>query len=527
MSFIATYQAKKNLIAQKLNEKGVEASGSEGLSSLVDKINDIGETVGEYSKTVTLTWSDSGYENGRPESVQVFLIRNNEKVGVAELSSSNQWRYTFTELPYNTGYTVQGGYTEGYTVTNSNLNTTYTLNTGHLRLNVSVSGAPEGSDISSLSVIVDGPDISMRRTLTYNQIVSGQYDLGQVIPGAYIAYTNNADALVEGYNIDSTSCVADAVYLNSGATSSLSISIVYSEPEEVEPNENPRANVGQLSFEVLGPDSSMPATVTYANFTNGCYDFDDLTPGSYAVVQRNPMNLIDGYYLTSNSVICMYLTVPDNGTATSRLSSWYAPLLSAEPENEDIDIPVTITWNDNNNADLNRPSSVTVNLYADGVLIDSHACTNANNWSHTFNYPRYMEDGIHEINYSINVDHTSLYTTSISGFNITQTYTPETISKTVRIVWSDSNNAQNLRPSDVYCTLSNGTNTIAQILLNEGNGWTATMNSLPTMYNGSTVTYSFSFQSVMGYGLDVAINGNITTGTYTTVEVPRPPKTPK
>lgn len=528
MSFISTYQAKKNLIAQKLNEKGVEASGSEGLSSLIEKINDISETVGEYSKTVTLTWNDNNNARMRPDSVQVFLIRNNEKVGVAELKPSNQWSYTFTGLSYNTGYSVQGGYAECYTITNNNLNTTYTLNTGHLRLNTVISGAPKGADLSDLSIYVDGADPSMPLTLRYGQIVNGQYDLGQLLPGAYVVCTNNADSLVEGYVINNTSCVADAIYLNSGATSNLSINIIYNAPEEVEYPENPTENIGQLSFEVLGPDAIMPATITYAEFRNGTYVLDNLTPGTYAVIERNPMNLIDGYFLTSDSVICGVIIVQANGSSTMSLSSQYSRL-PLPAEEEFIDIPISITWNDNNNADLNRPESVIVRLYANDVEVDSCVIDDNADWSWTFIEESVYDEIGSKINYTINVDTITAYVSSINNFSITNIYQPELTSVSVSVLWSDSNNRNNLRPPEVACQLSNGSTIMYTAILNENNGWTQTVDNLSTIYNGSQATYSWTFQEITSYTLsNVTTNNNSTTATYSIITTPsKPPKKSK
>lgn len=51
--------------------------------------------------------------------------------------------------------------------------------------------------------------------------------------------------------------------------------------------------------------------------------------------------------------------------------------------NEKRDIPVVKIWKDEN-AKENRPESVKVNLYADGVLVDTIELTEENNWSYIF-----------------------------------------------------------------------------------------------------------------------------------------------
>ena len=73
-------------------------------------------------------------------------------------------------------------------------------------------------------------------------------------------------------------------------------------------------------------------------------------------------------------------------------------------EEEFVDIPVTITWSDNNDSDGNRPSDVTIRLYADGIEVDSYVCSSAESWSYTFTEkPRYTENG-EEITYTVNYE---------------------------------------------------------------------------------------------------------------------------
>ena len=54
MSLISTYQSRKTLLAQKLTDKGVTASGSEGLTTLINKIDDIPDGL----KDGIIIWSD-------------------------------------------------------------------------------------------------------------------------------------------------------------------------------------------------------------------------------------------------------------------------------------------------------------------------------------------------------------------------------------------------------------------------------------------------------------------------------------
>lgn len=73
------------------------------------------------------------------------------------------------------------------------------------------------------------------------------------------------------------------------------------------------------------------------------------------------------------------ITYDDDSTDT-------IPIL-ADIRNVDGVKKVVIIWNDSNNTDNKRPSSVTVRLYRDGVEIDSYAFSDDNNWQKKVTVP--------------------------------------------------------------------------------------------------------------------------------------------
>jgi hypothetical protein len=174
-----------------------------------------------------------------------------------------------------------------------------------------------------------------------------------------------------------------------------------------------------------------------------------------------------------------------------------------------VDIPVTsILWNDNYDADGNRPASVTVRLYADGVKVDSHVLTAAEDWQFTFaGKPRYQEDGTTEIAYTVGEDTVAMYAAIVNGYTIVNDYRPELTSVSVSKVWNDDNDRECKRPSSIWMKLSNG----LIVNLDNANGWTATISDLPAVLNGQPVQYTWSEQSVLGYELEsVTQQGNLT-----------------
>ena len=261
------------------------------------------------------------------------------------------------------------------------------------------------------------------------------------------------------------------------------------------------ADLGALIFWIDGPDERMPMTISYSEFTGGQFELDDLAPGTYTVTELNADTLVEDYTLQTDSITSMTVVVEEDGTATASLFNHYAPSEEEEPEEEPeeeeetVDIPVTKIWEDNNNEDGNRPESISVTLYANGAAVDSATLSAGTGWAHTFEgLPKNDADG-NEIAYSVNEAPVPMYTTSVSGTTITNTYQREVTSVSVQKIWDDDNNAAGKRPSSIAVTLSNG-----QIfILSEGNGWSATASDLPVVVNGQPVTYSWTEQSVIGY----------------------------
>ena len=510
--------------------------------ALANRSYDNGITTWTYNPVSKMTvdpafiikWEDDHNAKGiRPESVQFMLYADGQPFDkLKNGNASVKW----TGLPQNKEYTVKPVKDpDGYTSSVSGDTVTFTLKTVNVTINATIAGAPEDADLSGLLLAVDGPDPTIRNTLTWADVAGG-YQLKNVLPGAYLVRDLNADTLVEGYVMDKdNSRVCDAAYIKEGS-GTLNWKYTYKEPTPYEEEEgydkeefenyDPTANEKNLSFQILGPDYDN--TITYADFNDDesgkkTYELTDLQPGSYTVVERNAEKLVKYYVLTSDSVTAFALTVTPGGSATAVLKNIYTPAPTPEPDAEFVDIPVTKTWNDSNHNDHNRPESITVRLYADGVEVDSHPLTAAENWRFTFTEkPRYKEDNKTEIVYSVNEDAVPMYATEINGYNLVNNYLPEMTSMTVVKVWDDKNNALNHRPESIIMSLwiKDGAK-VTSVTLNSENSWTATVNDLPTVVNGVKAEYVWKEQQVLGYELLKAEeNGNTWTFTNSSTENP-------
>ena len=302
------------------------------------------------------------------------------------------------------------------------------------------------------------------------------------------------------------------------------------------------ADLEKLVIHIEGPNA-YATDVPYGEFTDGKLTLEGLEPGTYTVTEREPENLFQGYtFVADESTVTFSMEVRADETSGGRLRNVYehqveeTPVPSESPtpepsdtpsptptpenmEDEKITVPVTKIWNDNGNRDGNRPGSVTVHLLADGNRVGQAILSNANGWSWQFtDMPKYANGK--EIVYTVSEDAVNMYTASYSGTTVTNTYTPVTTSATVSKIWVDNNNEAGMRPTSLYCTLSNG----MHVELNAGNNWTATIEGLPAVVNGSPVSYTWSEQEVLGYEqTDAVTSGNSTVFTNT-VKTKNPPR---
>ena len=171
---------------------------------------------------------------------------------------------------------------------------------------------------------------------------------------------------------------------------------------------------------------------------------------------------------------------------------------------EVVSVPITKTWNDDNNRDGKRPDSITVNLFADGTKIKSQKITAADNWKYEFkNLPKYANGK--EIVYKVTEDEVTGYTTSVSGdmekgFTITNRYTPETVQVAGSKNWNDSSNAEGLRPESITIRLYANGSEIGHKTVTEKDGWSWNWTGLNRYdTDHKEISYTISEDAVDGY----------------------------
>ncbi|MFR1802934.1 MAG: Cna B-type domain-containing protein [Faecalispora jeddahensis] len=83
------------------------------------------------------------------------------------------------------------------------------------------------------------------------------------------------------------------------------------------------------------------------------------------------------------------------------------------------------TWQHGDNPADKQPSSIIVEIYADGQLAAQRQVTARDGWKYAFEMPRYAGDG-HEIVYTVDEVEIPGYTAEINGYDIVNAYTGAT-----------------------------------------------------------------------------------------------------
>ena len=169
-----------------------------------------------------------------------------------------------------------------------------------------------------------------------------------------------------------------------------------------------------------------------------------------------------------------------------------------------IDISVIKKWDDADNKDGVRPTSIKVQLYEDGVVKgNSIELNKSNNWKYTWSKllagktyeVRELNNNNLKIGDNGKLDENYVATYNITGniTTITNKHIPEVISKTVTKIWEDNDNQDGVRPNSVTVTLFKKVDITKQkiesIELNKQNNWKYTWNNLPKYENGKEITY--------------------------------------
>ncbi|MGF3113733.1 Cna B-type domain-containing protein, partial [Facklamia sp. P9177] len=177
-------------------------------------------------------------------------------------------------------------------------------------------------------------------------------------------------------------------------------------------------------------------------FNHGNYRIKIGTPEGYILTEPNLEDAEGSTILDANDGLTDVFTLNRENTIAKRNAGYYsdyAPIQGVK------------TWDDSDDQNGKRPESITINLLADGVKVDSKIVTAADNWKYRFTGKPIEKDG-KKIEYTITEDKVEGYETVIDGFNITNKYV-EVVTIEGKKTWDDSNNQDGIRPAEITVNL--------------------------------------------------------------------------
>ncbi|MBQ8080936.1 MAG: Cna B-type domain-containing protein, partial [Clostridia bacterium] len=120
-------------------------------------------------------------------------------------------------------------------------------------------------------------------------------------------------------------------------------------------------------------------------------------------------------------------------TDTVTVINTYGPYIS------NIDVEGVKTWADANDQDGLRPASITVNLLANGEIVDTQTVTGeGDEWRFIFRDVPAEQNG-QEITYTVSEEAVTGYSAAYDGMNMTNTHVPETLDIAGTKTWADAN----------------------------------------------------------------------------------------
>ena len=217
--------------------------------------------------------------------------------------------------------------------------------------------------------------------------------------------------------------------------------------------------------------------------------------------------LKDNYIITETKAPTGY-AIADPVTAEADNST-----VTVTDKKATVEVTGTKTWDDNNDQDGKRPDSITVNLLANGTVVDTKTVTADDNWTYTFSdLDQYDADG-NEIAYTVSEEMVDGYTTVVDGYNITNTHTPETTEVSGTKTWADNDDQDGKRPDSITVNLlANGTVVDTKTVTADSN-WSYVFTDLPKYANGNEITYTVTEDAVADY--TTTYDGYNITNSYT------------
>ncbi len=471
---------------------------------------------GETELIVEKKWvdSDNKYET-RPESITVTVTssdKEDENSPYTLTLKGNSWSAALSGLPlYDKNgeeitYTVEEVSVSGYTTNMGELvengDGTYSVEITNTLETVDVEGTKTWEDDENadgnrpesitINLLADGEKISDSMTVKPDEngdwswsftdvpkyqsdgITEVKYTFTEKPVTAYdteVKYDTKADAYIVTNTEQKTQITVDMDWKDGGDTSSR---------DSIEVQLKKKVGDGPL-------DDVESMTLDSENRTYTWKDLPIFENGeeiAYSVEAKE----IDGYAMSIGKLTPVY---DENGNLTGYT------ITITETRTGETEISVKKAWDDDDNADGNRPDSIKIHLFADGTEIDKVTVTADDDWTGSFTeLPMYNEDG-EEITYTVTEDAVTAYNTEVVGYDVTNV--EQKIQITVDIDWKDDDDTDTQPDEITVQLLANGEPVGEPVKLKDSDNWTYTWENLPVFMNGEEIEYAVEAEEIDGY----------------------------
>ena len=472
------------------------------------RYHDLGLYASQINIPVEKVWDDNNNQDDkRPGSVTVSLYADGNSTGqTLTLSEANGWKGTFENLDeFKDGekinYTVKevpvSGYTSnitdspsgGFTITNSHTPETITIS-GSKTWNDNDNQDGKRPESITIRIYANGKELTEKaQTVTAEDGWKWSFTgLPKYANGEEILYTITEDT-VPGY----TSVVNGYDVTNTYSPEQTSITVTKAWADN---NDQDGLRPESVTVKLLADGQETNKTLTLSS--------DNNWQGTFSELDKYENGREVTYTIEEVSVTDYETEISGSSSTGFTITNTHTP--------ETITLSGAKTWNDANNQDGKRPSSITIRLYANGAELKDKALTVTadNGWKWSFTgLPKYA-DG-EKITYTISEDAVEGYTPAYDGLNVTNTYTPEQTSVTVTKAWDDKNDQDGKRPESITVKLlADGQETKETLTLSSGNNWTGTFTGLDKYQDEQEIAYTIEEVDVNGYS--TVVTGDASTG---------------
>ena len=462
--------------------------------------------------TVKKVWKDENNQDGkRPASIAVDVYANGQKladktVTVTGGSTDAEWTAQTTDLPiFDTNgqkitYTIGEDQLDGYDapeVDQGNLTVTNTRTPEKIAIKASKKwddaenqdGKRPANVVVKLYKEVGGQKSEVaNRTLTEaDQWATEFANLNKYEKGQEVVYSLEEDA-VPHYQSQVTGNAADGfVVTNTYKPETTKIS-GQKKWDDADNQDGKRPNAVRVKI-LKGQDIVDVQEVTAANGWK--YESNPLP--KYAAGQEIA-------YTVAEEAVSGYTSKVDGYNITNS----YTP--------EAVKVSGQKKWDDADNQDGKRPASVKVKILNGDTVVDEQNVTSANDWKYESKaLPKYAAG--QEITYTVSEEAVPGYDSKVDGYNITNSYTPETTTVSGSKTWEDGDNQDGKRPASITVNLLADGQKVNTQTVGEAEGWSYNFTGLPVYKDGQRITYTVTEEVVPGYSTN--LNGYNITNSYT------------